>query len=331
MIFQAAYPLQQFTITNNFFYSPLKRRLAMLTKNKNSKINYLSRMLVLPLAALVFFAFTLKVKTVNNANPYYDKTIKTKELTTQTNDTIPKMYYKNRKVNGLKVFESEDKVIATYSDGTKETITKDEAEKRGFVLPPPPPSDSSYKAKDRGIEMANQKRLSSFNDSIPKFYKGKKMKGAQGDKLNKTFIYYEDGSTDTISTTEAEKLRIIPPPPPPPPAVDLDNNKVFTKVEVEPSFPGGDMAWARYIKKTIEGNINELSSENKSGTCRLRFIVDVDGSVRDVKVLSMQGTKLAEISLKALEKGPKWVPAMQNGHVVTAYREQPITFTIQEQ
>jgi outer membrane biosynthesis protein TonB len=110
-----------------------------------------------------------------------------------------------------------------------------------------------------------------------------------------------------------------------------NNDKVFTKVEVEPSFPGGDMAWARYIKKTVEGNINELTTENKSGTCRLRFIVDVDGSVRDVKVLSMQGTKLAEISENAIRKGPKWVPAKQNGNVVSAYKEQPITFTIQEQ
>ncbi len=176
--------------------------------------------------------------------------------------------------------------------------------------------------------MANQKRLLSINDSIPKYYKGKKMKGAQGDKFNKTFIYYEDGSSDTISTAQAEKLRIIPPPPG---MVAQDEDKVFTKVEVEASFPGGDMAWARYIKKTIEGNINELSSENKSGTCRVRFIVEIDGSVRDVKVLSMQGTKLAEITENAIMKGPKWVPAKQNGHVVTAYREQPVTFTIQEQ
>ena len=43
----------------------------------------------------------------------------------------------------------------------------------------------------------------------------------------------------------------------------------------------------------------------------------------------MQGTKLAEISVNAIKKGPKWVPAMLNGHVVTAYREQPITLQFQ--
>ena len=69
MILQTVYPGQQFSITNNFFHSPLKRRLIMFTKNRNPKTNYLSRLLVLPLAAFVFFAFTFKMKTINTA--YY--------------------------------------------------------------------------------------------------------------------------------------------------------------------------------------------------------------------------------------------------------------------
>ena len=39
--------------------------------------------------------------------------------------------------------------------------------------------------------------------------------------------------------------------------------KIFTQVETPAQFPGGDMAWARYIKKIIEKNIEELSNENK--------------------------------------------------------------------
>ena len=61
MILQTVYPGQHFSSTNSFFYSPLKRRILMLTKNKNPKVSYISRLLVLPLAAIVFFAFTLKV------------------------------------------------------------------------------------------------------------------------------------------------------------------------------------------------------------------------------------------------------------------------------
>jgi hypothetical protein len=75
MVLQTVYPGQQFSITNNFFHSPLKRRLAMFTKNKNPKANYLSRLLVLPLAAIVFFAFALKMKTISTANHYSEKKI----------------------------------------------------------------------------------------------------------------------------------------------------------------------------------------------------------------------------------------------------------------
>jgi N-acetylmuramoyl-L-alanine amidase len=78
MILQTVYPGQHFSSTNPFFYSPIKRRILMLTKNKNPKVSYISRLLVLPLAGILFFAFTLKIKnsTTNfNTNLYDGKTI----------------------------------------------------------------------------------------------------------------------------------------------------------------------------------------------------------------------------------------------------------------
>lgn len=73
MILQAAYPKHRFELTNNFFYSPIKRRLLMLTKNQNPKVSYISRMLVLPLAALVFAAFTFKAKPIYSKQGHADK------------------------------------------------------------------------------------------------------------------------------------------------------------------------------------------------------------------------------------------------------------------
>ena len=65
MILQAAYPKHRFELTNNFFYSPIKRRLLMLGKNKNPRVNYIGRIMVLPLIVLVFAAFSLKAKNNN--------------------------------------------------------------------------------------------------------------------------------------------------------------------------------------------------------------------------------------------------------------------------
>ncbi len=67
MILQAAYPKQQFNLTNNFFYSPIKRRLIMLTKIDNPKLSYVARLMVLPLAILVFAAFTFKARSINES------------------------------------------------------------------------------------------------------------------------------------------------------------------------------------------------------------------------------------------------------------------------
>lgn len=73
MILQAAYPGHNSLFTNNFFHSPIKRRLTMITKN-NYKAGYISRMLCLPLFFIVSAAFTFKI--VNSASSYRgEKTI----------------------------------------------------------------------------------------------------------------------------------------------------------------------------------------------------------------------------------------------------------------
>ena len=88
MILQAAYPKHHFVLTNNFFYSPIKRRLMMLTKNKNPRVNYLGRIMVLPLAVLVFAAFTFKARS--NSPLYHGK-----KITIDTPNTIQSQVPKN--------------------------------------------------------------------------------------------------------------------------------------------------------------------------------------------------------------------------------------------
>lgn len=110
-----------------------------------------------------------------------------------------------------------------------------------------------------------------------------------------------------------------------------DEDKVFQKVEIEAKFPGGEGAWTKYISREINRYIDELQEAGKAGTCLVQFIVDKEGNISDVEALTMKGTKLAEICENAIKKGPKWVPAEQNGRKVKAYRKQPVTFQISEQ
>jgi N-acetylmuramoyl-L-alanine amidase len=101
-------------------------------------------------------------------------------------------------------------------------------------------------------------------------------------------------------------------------------DKVFTKVEVEASFPGGLRSWTKYISRAISDSISKFTDADY-GTCVIRFIVNVDGKVSDVIATTMKGTELAKVSVNAIKNGPKWIPASQNGKPVAAYRLQPVT------
>ena len=103
-----------------------------------------------------------------------------------------------------------------------------------------------------------------------------------------------------------------------------DEDKIFTKVEIEASFPGGAAAWTKYVTRAIQQDIDEFT-ESDYGTCIVKFIVDKTGKVSQVEATTMKGTKLAEIAVNAIRRGPNWTPAQQNGRYVNAYRLQPVT------
>ncbi|RYD82548.1 MAG: hypothetical protein EOP53_03420 [Sphingobacteriales bacterium] len=63
MIVQSAYPQHAFLLTSHFFYSPIKRRLKMLTKYNNKKAGYLYRILALPVVLFLVAALTIKAKS----------------------------------------------------------------------------------------------------------------------------------------------------------------------------------------------------------------------------------------------------------------------------
>ncbi len=62
MLLTAAYPQQKFAMTNPFFFSPIRRRLAMLTNNTNPRFSYMRRAIVLPLLAIVVILFSFRSK-----------------------------------------------------------------------------------------------------------------------------------------------------------------------------------------------------------------------------------------------------------------------------
>ena len=103
-----------------------------------------------------------------------------------------------------------------------------------------------------------------------------------------------------------------------------EEDKIFTKVEIDAAFPGGPAGWIKYVQRAIEADMDEFT-ESDYGTCVVKFIVDKTGKVSSVEATTMKGSKLAEVATNIIRKGPNWIPAEQNGRKVNAYRLQPIT------
>lgn len=110
---------------------------------------------------------------------------------------------------------------------------------------------------------------------------------------------------------------------------DKYEDKVFTKVENEAAFPGGNSAWSRYVEKWLS-SFDAAENGAPPGTYQVsvRFIVSNDGSVSDVIAETNHGYGMEAISIKIIRDGPKWTPALQNGRNVIAYRKQLITFIV---
>ena len=111
--------------------------------------------------------------------------------------------------------------------------------------------------------------------------------------------------------------------------VQDDDNKVFVKVEVEPSFPGGEREWRRYLEKNLDAGL-PLRNGCKSGTytVMIQFIVDRTGNISDVRPLTKFGYGMEDQVMSLIKKSPKWIPGIQNGRNVKAYKTQPVTFVI---
>lgn len=110
------------------------------------------------------------------------------------------------------------------------------------------------------------------------------------------------------------------------------NDGIFSKVEKEASFPGGDAAWKEYLQKNMSA-FNPADNGAPIGyyTVKAQFIVDKDGNVTNVKPLTHEGYGMEQEVVRILLKSGKWEPAFQDGRNVKAYRKQPVSFVVEEE
>lgn len=124
MILNSTYPSHFNSLTNQFFQTSIKRRLVMLTKIQNPKMNYFSRILALPIIAFIFFAFTLRVKKPSvkskNISAIHNKYSERSRLDTTPllNGSVSLHNISQDTINGKTILEASEITFNSFGKGS---------------------------------------------------------------------------------------------------------------------------------------------------------------------------------------------------------------------
>ena len=108
---------------------------------------------------------------------------------------------------------------------------------------------------------------------------------------------------------------------------EVEDDVIFTVVEDQPEFPGGEEARQRFL----EDNLRYPTMAREAGiqgTVFVTFVVETDGSVTDVRVLRGIGGGCDEEAVRVVQMMPRWEPGRQRGQPVRVQFNMPIRFRL---
>jgi TonB family protein len=105
-------------------------------------------------------------------------------------------------------------------------------------------------------------------------------------------------------------------------------DSIRSVVDVEPSFPGGEVALRAYLQENL--GYPELALEiGSEGRVRVAFVVRPNGNLNDVHVPKGEPQpELHQAALRLVRNMPHWVPAHVNGSMVAAHASILVPFRI---
>ena len=112
--------------------------------------------------------------------------------------------------------------------------------------------------------------------------------------------------------------------------IEKENGVGFEQYEISPSFPGGDKAYADYIKNNMHYP-EEAKKKGIEGRVLVQSYVETDGSLSEIKVSKSVDPQLDEEALRIVKGMPKWIPGRKGGEIVRMQMNLPITFRLEKE
>lgn len=103
------------------------------------------------------------------------------------------------------------------------------------------------------------------------------------------------------------------------------DDKVYDVVEQQPEFPGGTSGLAKWLGDNIKYPA-EAAKQGIEGRVIVQFVVGIDGTVSNVKLMRPVNPLLDQEALRVVTAMPKWTPGKQDGKPVAVKYTIPVTF-----
>ena len=114
------------------------------------------------------------------------------------------------------------------------------------------------------------------------------------------------------------------------PAVPLDLNNNPLQLRVVEDAPKPSLGWSA-LMQWLTKNLKyppTARSQNIQGTVLVRFVVNTDGSIDDVKVAKSADPLLDREALRVVQMMPEWEPGVKNGKPIRSLVGIPIVFKL---
>lgn len=102
-------------------------------------------------------------------------------------------------------------------------------------------------------------------------------------------------------------------------------NPIIT--EESPEFIGGEEALTRWLYQNVKYP-KQAKDNYITGRVVVSFVVDIDGSIKDVKVVRPVDPALDKEAIRVVKSMPKWKPGKRNGEPVPVRYTTPVIFRI---
>ncbi len=345
-------------LVHHFSTSQLKKRIAMMTKNKTQRPASLRYTLAMPIVLGLICLFAQIRIEASESNNEKIEPINAEAYYAEALDSIPEAVF--RVVEQMPSFPGGQAQLMRFL-GTNTTYpqsAKDNNKEGMVVVSYLVQADGSITNAQivKGIDPSLDEEALRVIRLMPKWEPGKQKGKAVAVQFNLPIRFRLEHDIEAsptqatpISTTPVVEQPPLPAVPPvlieKPISLELnelivtgiaptnakleERREIFKVVEQMPEFPGGNAELFKFLGKNISYP-KAAAKKGLEGMVVITFVVEPDGRITGAKVVKQVSDDIDAEALRVINAMPKWQAGLQRGIKVSVQYNLPIRFELDD-